>query len=175
MYFNQRGDISTLNGRSLKLVDKFSETASHQPKMISTRDWRKLGQQSIDHRSYGSQIYPIKYVIYWPSTEPSIKRCTCVNKRKNSGSRWTWDNNITRCPGRFELVGDKMSNWDQLQTEGFGPSLAHGWATQPRWERGAAMVGRTWVKITVRPCLHSPLTHKKHHPFENKEWEIIFL
>ena len=23
MYFNQRGDISTLNGRSLKLVDKF--------------------------------------------------------------------------------------------------------------------------------------------------------
>ena len=35
------------------------------------------------------------YVIYWPSTEPSIKRCTCVNKRKNSGSRWTLNNNIT--------------------------------------------------------------------------------
>ena len=33
-------------------------------------------------------------VIYWPSTEPSIKRCTCVNKRKNSGSRWTLENNI---------------------------------------------------------------------------------
>ena len=28
-------------------------------------------------------------VIDWPSTEPSIKGCTCVNKRKNSGSRWT--------------------------------------------------------------------------------------
>ena len=26
-------------------------------------------------------------VIYWPSTESLIKRCTCVNKRKNSGRR----------------------------------------------------------------------------------------
>ena len=38
-------------------------------------------------------------VIYWPSTQPSIKRGTCVNKRKNSGSRWALENNITRCPG----------------------------------------------------------------------------
>ena len=35
-------------------------------------------------------------VIHWPSTEPSIKGCTCVNKRKNSGSRWTLNNTITR-------------------------------------------------------------------------------
>ena len=35
-------------------------------------------------------------VIYWPSNEPSIKRCTCVNKRKNSGSRWALNNNMTR-------------------------------------------------------------------------------
>ena len=35
-------------------------------------------------------------VTYWPSTEPSIKRCTYVNKRKNSGSRWTLNNNIPR-------------------------------------------------------------------------------
>ena len=38
------------------------------------------------------------HVIYWPSTEPSIKRCTCVNKRKNYRSRWAIDSNITRCP-----------------------------------------------------------------------------
>ena len=38
-------------------------------------------------------------VIYWPSTEPSIKRRTCVNKRKNSGSWWMLENDITRCPG----------------------------------------------------------------------------
>ena len=31
-------------------------------------------------------LCPELYVIYWPSTEPSIKWCTCVNKRKNSRS-----------------------------------------------------------------------------------------
>ena len=31
---------------------------------------------------------------------------------------------------------------------------------------------RTWVNIAVRPCLHSFLTHNKHHLFENKVWEI---
>ena len=35
--------------------------------------------------------------IYCPSTKPSIKICTCVNKQKNSGSRQAWDNYITRC------------------------------------------------------------------------------
>ena len=34
-------------------------------------------------------------VMYCPSTEQSIKRYTCVKKRKNSGSRWTLNNNIT--------------------------------------------------------------------------------
>ena len=43
-------------------------------------------------------------VIYW---------CTCVNKRKNSGSKWSRDNNITRCPGRFESVG---VSWSQFGT-----------------------------------------------------------
>ena len=40
MCFNQRGDISTLNGSSLKLVDKFTyqEAVSHQPRMTSIRD-----------------------------------------------------------------------------------------------------------------------------------------
>ena len=41
-------------------------------------------------------IYTYIYVIYWPSTELSIKRCICVNKRKNSGSGWALNNNITR-------------------------------------------------------------------------------
>ena len=53
-------------------------------------------------------------VIYWQSTEPSIKSFTCVNKRKNSGSKWTLNNNITRCPGRLESVGDKMPKWEPV-------------------------------------------------------------
>ena len=34
---------------------------------------------------------------------------------------------------------------------------------------------RTWVNIAVRPCLHSFLSHNKHHPFENKVWEIYIF
>ena len=36
MCYNQTGDISTLDGTSLKLVDKFTYLASHQPKNTST-------------------------------------------------------------------------------------------------------------------------------------------
>ena len=53
MCFNLTGDISTLNGCSLKLVDKFTykETVSHQPRQASTRDKQKHGQLTIGYRS----------------------------------------------------------------------------------------------------------------------------
>ena len=116
-----------------------------------------------------------RFVIYWPSTEPSIKRCTCVNKRKNSRSNWTWDNTTTRCPGRFDSVGERMPAWEPAcRLRVLRPLVIHGWAALAGCKRSAAMVRRTWVKITVCPCLQPPLTHKKHHPFENKVWEIYF-
>ena len=35
---------------------------------------------------------------------------------------------------------------------------------------------KTWVNIAVCPCLHSFLTHNKHHLFKNKVWGIyIFI
>ena len=74
-------------------------------------------------------------VIYWPSTEPSIKRCTCVNKRKNSRIWRTLENNITRC-----LEGDRVI-WRQdakvrtRQTEGCGPLVIPGWATQAKMRK----------------------------------------
>ena len=74
-------------------------------------------------------------VTYWPSTEPSIKRCTCVNKRNRctqskiseyhpdlwtwwnsvqmrtpTGSRWASNNYITRCPRGPELVAVEVSS-----------------------------------------------------------------
>ena len=74
-----------------------------------------------------------KSVIYWPSTAPSIKRCTCVDKRKNSGSRCTWDNNISRCPGRFGSVGEKMPKWEPAADRGL-------WAlSDPRLSNPAKM------------------------------------
>ena len=141
-------------------------------------------------------------VTYWPSTEPPIKRCTCVNKQKNSetgasgqrywnitltcgrgwirwwwqmcmptGSRWTSDNYITRCHRWLGSVSSSSScSWSQLgtrcqsesqwQTEGFGPSVTHGWAAQPECERCAAMVRRTWGSICSSLSL-SP-THLSH-------------
>ena len=48
-------------------------------------------------------------VIYWPATERSIKKCTCVNKWENSGSRWALNNNITRAQTAWV-------SWSQLGT-----------------------------------------------------------
>ena len=90
------------------------------------------------------------YVIYWPSTEPSIKRCTCVNKRKNSGNRCTLDNNITRCPGRFEWVGERMPAWEPAcRLRVWRSSVTHSWAAQPGCERNAATVRRTLGQYVV--------------------------
>ena len=104
----------------------------------------------------------LPYVIYWPSTKPSIKRCTCVNKRKNSRSRWALNNNITRCLGRFESVGDRMPKREnQLAYWGLwalsDPRLSN---PKPRWERNAAMVKRrTWGQYSSLSPSPAHLSH----------------
>ena len=63
-------------------------------------------------------------VIYWPSTEPSIKRCTSVNKRKNSRSRWTVNNNIIRYPDGSNQFETGCQRENQLTDWGIcGPQL----------------------------------------------------
>ena len=57
-------------------------------------------------------------VIYWPSTEPSIKRCTCINKRKNSGSRCALNNNIIRAQTVRVSWREDASVRTSLQNEG---------------------------------------------------------
>ena len=117
-----------------------------------------------------------KCVVYWPSTEPSIKRCACVNKRKNSGIRWTLENNITRLPSGSSQWETGCRSENQLQTEGSGPLVILGWATQVKMRKKCCYGrGRTWVNIAVRPCLHAFLTHNKHHHLENKVWEIFIF
>ena len=68
-------------------------------------------------------------------TELSIKRCTCVNKRKNSGSRWVLDNNITRCPDGLRELETRCRSESQRQTESFGPSETHGWTTPAKMRK----------------------------------------
>ena len=111
-------------------------------------------------------------VTYWPSTKPSTKRCTCVNKRKNSGSRWTL-NNITSTQTARVIWGEDA----ELRNSGrqdFGPSVTHAWATKPRWEAVLWSKEELWVKISLFPS-PAHLTHTANiNPFENKVWEIYF-
>ena len=93
------------------------------------------------------------YVICWPLTKQSIKRCTFVNKRKNSGSRCTLNNNITRC----QTVWVSWRLDTSMRASGRQRALGPQWPTveqpQPRWGRSAAMVRRTWVNIVVHPLI----------------------
>ena len=73
MCFNQKGDISTLDGTSLKLVDKFTylgSSVSSTENDIDTR-LRMHGQLSIGFRSYGNQTWPIK----WNTVSSRLRSC----------------------------------------------------------------------------------------------------
>ena len=94
-------------------------------------------------------------VIYWPSNKPSIKRCPCVNKWKQVGVRQLYNQVPQTAWGSssWSQLGDKMPAWKSA-AEGFGPSVTHGSATQPRWGRSAAMVRGTWGQyVAVCPRL----------------------
>ena len=117
----------------------------------------------------------ILVVIYWPSTELSIKRCTCVNKWKNSGSRWAWDNYITRCPGAVWV------SWRQdakLRASDRQRALGPQWPTvkQPQAKmRKKCCYGRrrTWGQYISLSPSPAHLSHTTNiNPFENKVWEI---
>ena len=56
MCYNQTGDITTLDGASLKLVDKFTYLGSSVSSTEKDIDTRLMnGQLSIGSRSYGNQ------------------------------------------------------------------------------------------------------------------------
>ena len=59
--------------------------------LLTNKYWCTIKHDQLIYRS-NRTFYSFTIVIYWPSTEPSNKRCTCVNKRKNSGSRWILEN-----------------------------------------------------------------------------------
>ena len=66
-------------------------------------------QLFVRHKEWIVKLKGRTCVIYWLFT---IKRCTGVNKRKNSRSKGARDNYIIRCLGRFKLVGVKMPEWE---------------------------------------------------------------
>ena len=104
-------------------------------------------------------------VIYWPSTEQSIKRSTCVNKPKKSGSRRALRKNIDTVPAAVSQSETGMPKWESACRR-LSPQWPPVEQLMPRCERSVAMVERrTWVNITVCPYLHSSLTHNRTSPF----------
>ena len=115
--------------------------------------------------------YHFLSVTYWPSTEPSIKRCTCVNKRNRcirskiseypwplnsvqmhtpTESRWMSNNYIARCHIWLELVSSSPSSsfswsWSQLGDK------------MPAWESACRL--RAWA--LGDPRLSSPAKMRK--------------
>ena len=89
-----------------------------------------------------------------PSTEPWIKRCTCINKWKNSRSRWSLNNNITRCPGRFKSAGDKMPEWEPAADRGLW-ALSEPRLSDPSQDEKEVLLWSEehWVNIAVCPRL----------------------
>ena len=55
--------------------------------------------------------------------------------KKNSRSRCTLENNITRCPGGSSQLEKGCQSENQLQTEGFGPLVTPRWATQAKMRK----------------------------------------
>ena len=86
----------------------------------------------------------LKYVTYWPSTEPSIKRCTCVNKRKQVDVKQKYNLDTDG----LSQLGTRGQRENSLQTEGLRSSVTHGWAAQPGRERSVAM-----VRISLGQCV----------------------
>ena len=112
------------------------------------------------------------FVIYWPLTEPSIKRCTCVNKWKNSGSRWALNNNITRAQTAWV-------SWRQDASGVRTSSRQRAWAlSDPRLSSPARMRNKCCYGQKNFGSIYQSVpvsTHNQHHPFKNKVWAIIFL
>ena len=101
-------------------------------------------------------------VIDWPSAELSIKRCTCVNKRMNSGFGWSLNNNITRRQTVWVSRGQDAS----VRASGRQKALGPQWPTveQPSQDAKEVLLWseELWVNIAVCPCLqliyHNNLT-----------------
>ena len=140
--------------------------------------WKKLFKNEIS-KKYFREIQwmtaDFAFVTYWPLTEPSIKRCLCVNKRESSRSRWTLNNNITST----QTAWVSWRQGAELRASDWQRALGPQWLTveqpEPRWGRSAAMVRRT-LGQNNSPSL-SPLTSHTQLTstlFENKMWEIYF-
>ena len=131
----------------------------------------------IEYQSPGPLVNSTFYVIYWPSTKPSIKRCTCVNKSKKSGSRWALRKNIDRVPAAVGSRRQECQRENQFADWGLGPQDP--WLSNPAKMRKKCCYGQEknldqYSSLSLSPLISH--THQNINTFENKTWEIyIFI
>ena len=128
----------------------------------------------------------LSFVTLWPSAEPSIKRCTCVNNRNKrilskiseyhldlwtwsnsvqirtpTGNRWVSNNYVTRCHKRLELSCSSSSSysccWNQLGT---------------RYQRENQFADRGLAALSD-PRLSSPARMRKKCCYDQKNFGSI--
>ena len=127
--------------------------------------------------SYGLNSTTAVLLVLYIDPRPSRQSRDCVNKWKNRGSRWTLENNITRCPDGLRQLETGCRSENQLQTEAFGPLVTPGWATQAKMRKKCCYGRRrTWGQYSC-PSLSPLISHTQQtSTFENKVWEIyIFI
>ena len=117
-------------------------------------------------------IYIYIYITCWPSTELSIKRCTCVNKRKQVGIKQKY-NQDTDSLSQLEIGCHRSEN--QLQTEDLGPQKPTVEQTCQNAKEVPLWSEKLWF---ICSSLSPSPTHLSHttniNPFENKVWEVYF-
>ena len=75
----------------------------------------------------------------------------------------------------WSQLGTRCRRESQWQTEGFGPSVTHGWAAKPECERSAAMVRRTLGQyVAVCPRLQLTSHTQPTSTLSNKVWGVYF-
>ena len=104
--FNQTGDISTLNGNSLKLVDKLTYLGNSVSSTKTDIDTRlaKAWNLTIAYRLYGTQTWPIK----WNAVSSKQRSCWYCSMDALQG-RW-------RNVRRKSLTATTQESWEQYWT-----------------------------------------------------------
>ena len=125
--------------------------------------------------------------VYCSLTEPSIKRCTCVNKQKKR-KQVDVMKEYRQVPAAVDLVGSREAVWGlacRLRAAALSdPPLSNLIRDVEEVLSGflkitqrAIVKSRSWVNIAVCPCFQSSLTYQRNiNPFENKMGELhIFI
>ena len=154
MCFNQIGDISTLNGSSLKLVDKFTFLGSSVSSIetdINTR-LAKAWTTTIGYRSYGSQTWPMKWNAVF-SKQRSILRYGCTTWTLTKRMEKKLDLNYTRML-RAILNKSRRQHPTKHQLYGHLPPITK--TTQVRWTRHAGHCWRCRDELISNVLLCTP-------------------